>query len=241
MDNRGLYFPAAVVLCLLVTGNLFGDGPKGENLLRDWFSKSGNSDRYELIEDELNQLFRRADDSGVPPELLLEKLREGSAKGISAGRVLPALRNELERLITAGEIIGSSGYPPGGNAAELQNAYKIIAIMLREEIEKETIRELLTEAVKLDLPLSAAVAACSAVFQTFSVTDLGDNELLRLGISLYNSGLGPSNYGAVASIFIKGRVNRLEDGEILKIIEDVFGRGGGLIRLERELNKRTRR
>ena len=243
MTKRGLCLSAAVLFYFMFAGNLFGDGSTGEDQLRDWFSESVKSGRYESIEDDLRSLFRRADNSGAPPGVLMEKLREGAAKGIPPGRLMPALRNELKSLITAGEDYRKLriSNKRAETVPDIQNAYKIIAIMLREEIEKETIRELLQEAGQLDLPLSAGTAACSAVFQASSVTGLRDGDLLRLGISLYNSTLGPSNYGAVASIFVKGRVNRLSEEEILDIIEDVFARGGGLIRLERELNKRTRR
>lgn len=241
MMNRGLSFSTAAVFFLLLTGNLFGEDLNGEEFLQDWFSDSGESGRYTTIEDDLYPIFRLADNSGVPPALLMEKLREGAAKGIPGGRLLSALRSELERLISAGDILDGSGYFADVGSSETQNAYKIIAIMLREDIPEEKIRQLLEKGRERNLPLTAATAACSAVFQVSSVTDLRENELLRLGTSLYDSDLGPSNYDAVVSIFVRGRVNRLEDEEILDIIEDVFTRGGGLIRLERELNKRTRR
>lgn len=241
MINRGLSLSAAIFIWFFITGNLFGDGQTGETLLRDWFSRDGKSGRYESIEGQLYSLFRNSDNTSVPPEILMEKLREGAAKGVPAGRVLTALRDERDRLNTAGEIIDGSGYSVQENTSDVRNAYKIIAIMLREEISKNTILELLREAKTRDLPLSSGASACSAVFQAASVTDLRNTDLVRLGISLYTSGLDPSHYGAVASIFVKGRVNRLDEKEILGIVESVFSRGGGLIRLERELNTRTRR
>jgi len=241
--GRGLLYLLFLTASVL---NLFGEEGEGEQLITDWFRENRESVRYDQIEDELHSLFSSAEAAQIPPELLMEKLREGAAKRIAPDRIFKALQDELQLLYTAREIISSAGFSSinrtsDNRTSELKNGLKITVIMLREGIGEKAVRELLTEAKRRGIPLASAISACSAVFHVAKITELSDTELIRLSAALYSSNLTPSNYDTVPSVFVKGRVNRLSDADILDLVESVFSRGGGLIRVERELRTRVRR
>lgn len=220
---------------------VFCDNGTGERRIIQWFETSSNAEGYREIQPELISLFRDADDIGIPADLLLGKVKEGAAKGIPSSRLLPAVRNEKERLVQGLEIIENAGYFSAGSREELSRHLKLLGIILREGMSEAVLTDVLREARRLDMDLSEGMSACSAVFQIRKVTSLAGDDLIRLGKALFESSLPPSKYASVSSIFLKGQVKRISERDILEIALRVFNDGGGLIQLEREMSRRGRR
>ncbi len=218
---------------------LFSDN--GKELLLQWFDSLSNARRYGKIQEELLGLFQEAESGGIPGELLLVKLKEGAAKNIPSERLLVALKQEKKRYQSALDIIEAAGYSSEVPARLLEQPVKTLGILLREGLAPPFLENLLSRAHEERLELTDGIAACSTVFQVKKITNLPEAELLRLGYALYKSSLPPSGYDALASVFLKAKVQRLSDRDTLEIVLRIFENGGSLIQLEREINRRVRR
>jgi hypothetical protein len=220
---------------------VFCDNNSGEHRILQWFETSSHAEGYREIQPELVSLFRDADDIGIPADLLLGKVKEGAAKGIPSSRLLPAVRNEKERLVQGLEIIENAGYSPAAHREELSRHLKLLGIILREGMSEAVLTDVLSEGRERGLDLREGMSACSAVFQIRKVTSLAGEDLILLGKALFESSLPPSKYASVSSIFLKAQVNRISERDILEIALRVFNDGGGLVQLEREFGRRGRR
>lgn len=229
--------PWGVFIILLISPvlSLSAESINIEEELDLWFSETPRAEAYLEIRPGLLSLLREAGEAGIPPGLLIAKMKEGAAKHISPVRLEAALRQELSRLRIALRVIETAGYGP------TEQPLKILGILLREGVSEDFLRRVLIDAQAAGRPLADGTAACSALFQVKKITGLPEDDLLRLGQALYQSSLKASGYDAVASVFLKARINRLSDRDMLEIVLTIFEGGGGLVQLEREINRRTRR
>lgn len=72
--------------------------------LSDLLDRSGLDSEIAL---EVRELFSEASSAGVPEELLLPRLQEGVAKRIAPRRILRALEDDLETLLSARAVLRS--------------------------------------------------------------------------------------------------------------------------------------
>lgn len=233
----------AFVFLFFCTGNhiLFCENDGNEKDLLQWFDAAPEAERYREIKPDLLALFREADETGIPADLLLGKVKEGAAKRVPPSRLLRAIRLEKERFQTGLEIITNAGYSPAEKREKLSPYLKLLGIILREGTAKTFLEELLHDAWTKGLNLAQGISSCGAVFQVQKITSLPEEDLLRLGKALFESSLPPSGYDSLPSVFLKGRVNRISERDILEIALRIFENGGGLIQLERELGRRMRK
>lgn len=208
--------------------------------LEQWFDTSSAAGRYTDTKDELIELFTRVETTEVPGELLLERLKEGAAKRVPPQRLLSVLRQDFERLERVDRVIEAAGYTHARGSTSYKQNLKLLSIVLRGGVSESVVENVLQEAHTHEKSLEVALAACDALFQVTQIGDLTDNELIQLGTTLLTSSLPSSSYSSIASLFLKGRVNRLDDSDILEIVIRVLENNGGLIQLEREIQRRTR-
>lgn len=203
--------------------------------LHSWFRLEKKASRYSEKKDEIELLFNEAEQAGIPPSLLMERLKEGAAKGVPPGRLVSALRSEKERLVTARHYLKEAGYQP-----ENQHL-KLLSIYFRGGLSVRSVGHLLNTGNREKKEIDAVFLLLDAVFQISKTVTLSADQLTALGRVLLESRLHPKSYSSINSFFIKGRARRLDDREILGIIEDVLNSDGGLIQLDRELQRRAGR
>lgn len=220
---------------------LFCQEPGFEEEVNTWFASAPEASAYADIHSDIMLLLLDAGESGIPVRLLLAKVKEGAAKGVPSRRLFVALENERDRLRSAIDIIDSAGYPLLRRDTDLEQPVKMLGIILREGCSAAVLREILSGGFAEGRTLSEGTAACGAVFHVKKVADLSDQELVSLGIALYGSSLPPTGYDTVSSIFLKARVHRLSDKDTLDLVLGVLKSGGGLIQLERALDRRIQR
>lgn len=80
-----------------------------------------------LSRDQVDRLIEqasRAGDRGLPPETILNKIKEGLAKGVPPGRVAPVLQDMVRKLETArdvlGDVVGRGNSREGGDQRSLE-------------------------------------------------------------------------------------------------------------------------
>ena len=65
----------------------------------------------------LGQIARTAEDNGVPPQLIRQKIMEGAAKGVRGPRLESAIADYARRLVAARNLLGSGAHPAVLDAA----------------------------------------------------------------------------------------------------------------------------
>jgi hypothetical protein len=171
----------------------------------------------------------------------MERLKEGAAKRVPPQRLLSVLQRDFARLRRVIRLIEEAGFRRATRSSRYQKNIKLLSIVLRGDISEAVVTELLEYAGNRGKTLDEAATACNAIFQVARISSLGDTDLVRLGKSLLTSRLPASSYASVASLFLKGKVNKMDDSDIVELMVRVLENGGGLIQLERELQRRARR
>lgn len=237
-----LSFMCLIILSVMSRPPLaWGQDTAGSKALQSWFDTAREADRYTSVREGLFDVFDQADDSDIPPSILFSKLKEGAVKNVPPPRLLDGLEQEADRLRTARDIIRTSGFPYPDDAENRERYLRILGINLREGMPQQLLVDQLAEAKARGLELGNGVDALEALLQVRKITDLTQEELLDLGKALYSSSIPSSQYNAISSIFLRARINRLSEREVLGIAVRVFENGDGLIRLEREIDRRKRR
>ncbi|MDH3297185.1 MAG: hypothetical protein OEM96_02735 [Gemmatimonadota bacterium] len=67
--------------------------------------------------DRLTQIARRAQQNGVPPRLIRQKVMEGVSKGVRGGRLVRAIEDYSRRLVEARNLLGRGARPEVLDAA----------------------------------------------------------------------------------------------------------------------------
>jgi hypothetical protein len=216
------------------------DQGKAEKELSNWIRKNPQGQQYERAEQQLGRIMGDAENEDIPPEILMNKVKEGASKKVAQETLVTALEHELERLRTARRILQSTGMEITSEKA-YQNALKEMSLILLNGLSEEMVEALIREAQREGMGIEAALQAGKSLMIIASLEEIPDEKLMQLGSALLASDFPPKGYGSVASIFLKANVNKVRSGELIDQIIRIIKDGGGLIQLEREIGGRTRR
>ncbi|MBI9103995.1 MAG: hypothetical protein JEY99_16375 [Spirochaetales bacterium] len=208
--------------------------------LESWYKEETRSEAYQEIHRELTILINSIEETEIPVSLLMEKLREGSSKRVPARRLLLALNEEVNRLRIAEQILSESDVV-FKSINEETSLYRGISILLAGGLSEKTIQTLIRTNNQTDNRTDSFIAAGHALLGVQAVAPLSRENIQRLGEALVESELPFQMYSAITSLFLKGMVQRLQSETILEIIIDILNHHGGIVQIERELNRRSSR
>ncbi|MBN1699299.1 MAG: hypothetical protein JW881_17395 [Spirochaetales bacterium] len=234
--------------------------------LETWYKSHPQAGKYTGIKEQLLSLFQEAEQRSIPGVLLMEKLQEGSSKGVLPDRLLEALKDEMERLsdiiamiavidIRNMEATGKRYFEiPAENSGfedisgfenkdirSMPDIIKQISLFQRSGIPLGNIGSILDYARTIQKNRNIAFQALSALIKIPGVSTLSTESLVALGESLLRSKLSPSSYSTLSSIFLKGRIYQMSYTTISGIVIEVLDNGGGLIQIEQEITRRGRK
>ena len=124
---------------------------------------------------------------------------------------------------------------------EETSLYRGISILLAGGLSEKTIQTLIRTNNQIDNRTDSFIAAGHALLGVQAVAPLSRENIQRLGEALVESELPFQMYSAITSLFLKGMVQRLQSETILEIIIDILNHHGGIVQIERELNRRSSR
>jgi hypothetical protein len=202
--------------------------------LSSWFAGDPRARAYEAVEAELQGLVAEARRREVPIGPLIDKLREGAAKGVDPQRLLDAVGETIDQLARARFVLEQSAGEFSGSEADLQ----AVSLLLRG-LPEETAIELITFGLEKGREMKAIRAAGDAITRLRSIAELEEGETLKVGMLLLSGKMPVSSFGSLPSIYLKGRASGLSDREILdEVIIETLASGGGLIAMHRKINRR---
>jgi hypothetical protein len=206
-----------------------------------WFRSDPLAPAYRGVQERIERIFNDAERSGLPVRLLLEKLKEGAAKGVDPERLTAGLRAEADRLLAAREIFteGNVVFPDSG---AFEEAMRTVSIALLAGMSPDLVRDLFALGRPPARGPADAQAACAALIEMRESGRLSEEDLGRLGAALMSSRLSASAFRSIPPFFIKARARNIGEGELLdSIVIKVLESGGGLVQMEDALRLRLRR
>lgn len=199
------------------------------DLLGSWFGSDSRAAIYAPARGELGQIFSEAAGRHVPQSLLMDRLREGEAKGAPADRLVSALRVELTRLEKARLIVERAGFSGSFLSPLGDGTLKEVAIYLRSGLPEQLLNQLLSAGAGRRGGKESALAACGAIMDLRSVAPLEDEDSLQIGRLLMTSGMQPSGYASLALVYGLGRSRGLSHEALVRdVIINTLSSGGGL-------------
>jgi hypothetical protein len=222
----------AVLACLV----LLALPALGEDAgLSSWFRSDPKARAYAAVEAELAATFDAAAAADLPTRFLLEKLREGAAKGVAPARLAAGLRAEAQRLSQAADMLAHAPVPFPDRAAR-EETLKAVSIALLAGFSPGGVEALLARAAPPARGPQDVVAVLAAVIPVKDASRLEEPDLVRLGAALLGSRLPATAFKSVASFFLRAAASGARDGDILDtmVIPALEG-GGGLVQMEEKL------
>lgn len=210
---------------------------EAESVVARWFSENRSAERYADVRKELTQVFTAAEAGELPLSVLEERLSLGAAKRVPPERLTEVLRLDLKHLSEAVAVLRNSSLPSDGEAA------RDLFVYIRGGVPADTLAAV-AEAGARGVPgdrrlrLNRTAAAVLAMYQTDELTEA---DMTRIGSALMNSSLPSTAFMTVASLYSKARLGRVETQEAIGILYRVLTEGGGLVHLQRELERRMKR
>jgi hypothetical protein len=204
------------------------------DLLRSWYSSDSRSAAYAGARGELSRIFSEAAQRRVPQLLLMDRLREGAAKGVPADRLESALREELGRLERARLIVDKAGFGGSFLSPVGDETVKEVGIYLRSGLPDPLVGGLLSAGAATGK--ESALAACRAIMDLRAVAPLEDVDSLQIGRLLLASGMQPSGYASLALVYCLGRSRGLSHEALVReVIINTLSAGGGLAIMNRKI------
>ena len=220
-----------LIIMALLAPSLFGEDPD----LASWFRTDAKARAYRDVEGQISETFDAARGAELPLWILMEKLREGAAKGVRADRLSSGLRAEVARLAEARDIL-ARGKVAIADRKSREGTLKSVSIALLSGLSSATIEEMFTRAVPPARGPQDAVAACAAVIPVREGSRLAEADIRRLGAALLASRLPSGAFKSVASFFVKAGARGVREQDILDaMVLHALESGGGLVQMEDEL------
>ena len=222
----------SVLACLILLAlPVFGEDPG----LSAWYRSDPKARGYASVEAELSATFEAAAAADLPVRVLLEKLREGAAKGVAPTRLAAGLRAEADRLAQAAAILSRAQVPVSDRLLREQTL-RAVSIALLAGFSPGTVEQLFLRAVPPARSPQDVAAALAAVIPVKDASRLAEADLSRLGAALLASRLPAAAFKSVASFFLRAAASGARDVDIIDtMIVPALEGGGGLVQMEEQL------
>jgi hypothetical protein len=230
---------ASLVLLLLVLACF--PAAAEESVVSSWFRTEAKARAYLAIEQQLVATFDAARAADLPLAILVEKLREGAAKGVRPDRLAAGLQEEARRLLEAKEILLARKAAIDDPAVR-EETLKAMSIALLAGLSPETVGEFFSLAAPPRRGPRDAVAALAGVIPVRDATRLADTDIRRLGAALLASRLPAPAFKSVAAFFLRASASGAREQDILEgMVIPSLQAGGGLVQMEDALRVFLRR
>lgn len=200
----------------------------------DWLD-SPDAGPYQGIRGELDSLFSQAQAAGLPSEVLMDTLREGTAKRVSPPLLLGALRSEWQRdrgLLSLFQSI------PLTRQAPLGDLIRRGSVLLRGGISMDTLDALLDYTRILGKTTDRALSAAGAALRIVAISEGDPSAVGSLAQCLVRSTLGEEDFTTLVSVALKGKRLGITREPFIRLLQGTLDKGGGITSVDRELERR---
>ncbi|MCX7786636.1 MAG: hypothetical protein N2442_02920 [Spirochaetes bacterium] len=182
-------------------------------------------------------VFESASSEGLPLDLLFDKLKEGMAKQVPFSRLLSVLEGEAVRLAKVRGIL-QDGF---GKEVEKDPLFlqgmKVGSLALLSGFPEEGLKVV----CKPQIGIQKMVTLVPPLVEMHRIDSLPTQPLAYFVQTLSDSSIPSAQYGSFISLYLKATANRIPPPDTLRLMGDILKAGGGILQIERELARRTKR
>jgi len=225
---------AAAILLLAAGGTSLFAADKNPG---SWFRSDPQGPAYAVVEPDVSAVFTAAEESGVPPSLLMDKLEEGASKSVAPDKLVMALRAEADRL-AAGQAAITRSRVRLAAPDDRSKVLKAISLLFVAGVQDNTVQSLLASSSGKRNP-SDLVDALNVLVQIRLSTGLTDEGMQILGTALLRSGLARASFQALPGVLFNAAARGMPDETAAAVLADVLNAGGGILQMEDALQKKA--
>jgi hypothetical protein len=210
-----------IFLFLLCTIFIFADASLSSILEGSNFT---DTERESIV-----NLFRDAEEKGIPPAFIIPRLEEGIAKNIPYNRLITALSVEIACLESARDLLLSLD-------SELPEVHKATiwlrtCILLSNDVAPEIIFEIASKSRDRWEDYREA----TALFLALTHWGLSDEDGLRVVSCLLESVVPGKDFTGVITLFTRARSMRISPGELIERMDEVINEVDTIESLEEKI------
>jgi hypothetical protein len=238
--NTKKYFIIGLLFFSLIAGlsQVFSEDISG--IIKSLFSQEQRRTEYSEVYDPLLSVFIELEQQDLPTASLIDKLKEGFAKKVSPERLLTGIKNEATRVKKTSELMKRVQFICR-DENEKKELFRNISLFLLGGLPEDMLESMLRDVRDKEQAVKTVQSLGTTILKLKNITGLNDTELSSLSNVLLNSALNYSSYPMITSLFVKAKFRRISDQEMFLLVVNILKRGGGILQIEEELSRRTKR
>ena len=238
--NKKNYFIIGLLFFSLVT-KVFQAFPEDiSEIIDTLFSQKQRQSEYGKVYNPLLSVFLELEQQGLPTEILVDKLKEGLSKKVSPARLLTGIKNEALRIKQTSVLINKVQFV-FKDESEKKELYRNMSLFLLGGLSQDMLESMLQGVRSKEQAVQVFQSLGTTILKLKTITGLSSSEFLSLSQVLLNSALKFPSYPMITSLFVQAKYRRMSDQEILSLVVNILNRGGGILQIEEELSRRTKR
>lgn len=178
---------------------------------------------------QIESTIRRAEQDGIPRDMLVPRLQEGISRHAPAALVLQVLRRNVAHLVAARSILENA--PGGEEVLADQSAWSLTATLLAAGVASSDILGLASASKGNSLTYRSA----ALLYGSLTGWGLNARQALQVCLAAAHSHLPASQYSGISDIFVRARAMRIPPARMVARLLDALPQAGTYEDLEREV------
>jgi hypothetical protein len=206
----------------------------------DVFAQDQVREDYGSVYIPIKSVFSELEQLGLPTQILLDKLKEGVAKKVTPQNLLNGIINEAGRIKQAASLLQKTRFPLENESQKIE-LYNNISLFLLGGFQERLVELLLSETRSESEPADVFRFLGTTLLKLKTIAALNEEQLSELSLALLHSSLNYTSYPIIVSLFVKAKFRRVSDEEMYTLVVNILRSGGGVLQIEEELGRRTRK
>ncbi|MEJ2663818.1 MAG: hypothetical protein P8107_07215, partial [Spirochaetia bacterium] len=119
--------------------------------------------------------------------------------------------------------------------------YRYISLFLLSGFQEQLLQQMLNGAKSREEAVKVFESLGTTLLKLKTITTLDESRLGALSRVLLESTLNYTSYPIITSLFVKAKFRRVSDQEMYTLVINILRNGGGVLQIEEELSRRTRK
>ncbi len=237
--KQGIRSAPLGIVCFFLLLPLVSVFPQGitPDTIQTWLQSEPIAMPYREVAPSILQEFNSASAERLPLELLFDKLKEGVAKKVPPARLKAVLEGEVSRLLKVRKILQDGFGKEVERDPFFLQGMKVGSLALLSGFPEEGLKLVCSPQIGME----KMVSLVPPLVEMHRIDSLPLQPLAYFVQAVSASTIPSAQYGSFVSLYLKASASRIPPAETLRIMGDILKTGGGILQIERELARRTRR
>lgn len=201
-----------------------------QDIIQKSLENEGNP--YTII--SLFSLLSGVEKNNLPTSTLINKLKEGLAKGASPAKIIVSIKEKSENLYFAKYLLVGQSFLEETDIQEKSEAIEILASSFASNITEDMITDIFTEAVNNKKDIEDIAGAITALSNLLDL-EISDTFARVITQDLLNEGYNSKDMAILTNVITFAKKNGLSVLEINSKIIDRIGEGEDALSIEKKL------